>query len=101
MLRGEGPPNPSNVTYGDVDNSGTPGNVTANVIAGRVAVAAAASTMKLTNSLIKATSIVLLQVISNDTTAKSASVVPANGSAVITTNVATTAATTIAFVVFN
>lgn len=77
------------------------GAVTQNSLAGRVQIAAAGSSVVLTNSFIGLNSIVLLTVATNDTTAKSAAVVVAAGSATITLSAAATAITTVNYLVIN
>jgi hypothetical protein len=75
------------------DNTGTPGAATINKPAGRVAIAATASSVTVTNSLVSATSIVLATLQTTDGTLTSIkSVVPGAGSFVITGNAAATAA---------
>lgn len=82
-------------------NAGATGNVTLNVPMGYVQMAAGASSLTLTNSLISTTSHIFCTVQTNDATAKSALAVPGAGSAVIATNANATATTRIAFWVFN
>lgn len=86
---------------GTTDISGTPGSGTANTQFAKFAIAAAASTATITCSACAATSIVLCQVITNDGTLKSVSVVPGAGSYVVTGNAAATGNTTIAAVLIN
>lgn len=73
------------------DASGTPGNVTQNVLRGRAAIAAVASTCVVTNSNVTATSQILLTIQGNDTTLKSATATPATGSFTVQGNAAATA----------
>lgn len=81
----------SNLQATFTDSSGTPGNVTNNSPRGRVAFAAAATTVVVTNSLVTASSMVKVQLRSGD---GSLSVVTtcltAAGSFTITGNAATT-----------
>lgn len=85
------------VTLSTTDNSGAPGNTTINTQRGRCAIAAAASAVTVTSSACAATTDVHCQVITNDATLKSVSVVPGAGSFVITGNAAATGNTTICF----
>lgn len=71
---------------------GTTGNQTINKVAGRVNIAAAGTTVTVTNSYVTANSIVLAVAATADATARVTSVVPADGSFVINT-VAVTAET--------
>lgn len=82
---------------------GTTGNQTINKAAGSVNIAAAGTTVTVTNSLVAATSIVIPVVMTNDTTAlvKNCVVNVAGGSFVITMNAAVTAETKIGFYVIN
>jgi hypothetical protein len=81
------------------DASGTPGATTINQPAGRVAVAAAASTLVVTNSIVTADSIVVPVVETIDATCTYARVTPAAGSFTITMEAACTANTDVSFVV--
>ncbi len=45
---------------GFLDNSGTPGNTTINALAGRAAIASAASSAVVTNNLVNANSVILV-----------------------------------------
>lgn len=85
------------------DSTGTPGNVTNNSPRGRVRMAAGASAITVTNSLVSATSTVIAIMRTPDGAATEvASVLPAAGSFVITTNGATTGTNaTIDFLVVN
>ena len=79
---------------------GTTGNQTINKIAGRVNIAAAGTTVTVTNSLVTADSIVLAVAATNDTTARVTNVVPSAGSFVINT-VATTSECAFNFLVIS
>jgi len=84
------------------DSSGTPGNVTNNNPRGLVAIAAAATSVTVTNSLVTATSHVLCQLQTADGTLTNInSVVPGAGSFTITGNAAATGVTKVAFMVIN
>lgn len=87
----------------DFTNTGTVGSVTINKPSGRVNLAAAGTTLTLTNSLITAASKVFLQMASAPGNAVAVSwvVVPAAGSAVITCTPAVTNQTAIDFFVVN
>lgn len=79
----------------------TTGNQTINKLAGTVNIAAAGTTITVTNSLVTTGSIIMCTVQTNDTTAVLKNVVPAAGSFVINMNAAVTAETAIAFFVIN
>ncbi len=79
---------------------GTTGNQTINKPAGRVNIAAAGTTVTVTNSVVTANSIVLAVAATADATARVTSVVPAEGSFVINT-VAVTAETAFNFLVIS
>jgi hypothetical protein len=79
------------------DISGSPGNGTVNTTFGKCAIAAAGSSVTITSSACLTTSLVFCQVLTNDTTCKSVSVVPGNGSFVITASAAATGNTTVFF----
>jgi len=81
--------------------SGTTGNQTINKASGTVNIAAAGTTVTVTNSLVSATSIVYAVIRTNDATATIKNVVPAAGSFVINLGAATTAETSIGFFVIN
>ncbi len=81
--------------------AGSTGSVTLNTPTGIVKMAAAASSLTLTNSYITANSLIFCTVQTSDGTAKSALAVPAAGSATIVTNAAATGTTNIAFWVVN
>lgn len=89
--------------YIDFTNTGTVGSVTINKAAGRVNLAAAGTTLTLTNSLITAASKVFLQMASAPGNAVAVSwvSVPAAGSVVITATPAVTNQTAIDFFVVN
>lgn len=89
--------------YLDYTNTapGTTGNQTINKPAGRVNIAAAGTTVTVTNSLVTAASEVFAMAVTNDSTARVANVVPAAGSFVINLTAAATAETAIEFVVIN
>lgn len=80
---------------------GTTGNQTINKPAGSVNIAAAGTTVTVTNSFVTASSIIHCVVMTNDTTALIKNVVPSSGSFVITMNAAVTAETKIGFIVYN
>jgi hypothetical protein len=79
---------------------GTTGNQTINKPAGRVNIAAAGTTVTVTNSCVTANSIILVVAATADATARVTSVVPAAGSFVINT-VACTAETAFNFLVIS
>jgi predicted nucleotide-binding protein len=84
------------------DSSGTPGNVTNNSARGKAAFAAAASAVVVTSSVCSATSSILTQLETNDTTLTSVkSAVPGAGSFTVTGLAAATATTVFSFVVVN
>lgn len=85
----------------DYTNTGTIGAVTINKAAGRVNVAAAATSVVVTNSYVTAASKVFCTIAQNDATAVLKNVVPAAGSFTITLNAAATANTAIDFFVVN
>ncbi|MEN6302488.1 MAG: hypothetical protein ABFD96_07165 [Armatimonadia bacterium] len=92
----------SNLAATFTDSSATPGNVTNSSPRGRVAVAAAASAVTVTSTLVAATSTVFAVVSSVDATLLEVlRVVPAAGSFTITCNAAATAATKVDFMVIN
>lgn len=84
-----------------ITTPGTTGDQTINKLAGTVNIAAAGTTVTVTNSLVTANSIIMCTVQTNDTTAVLKNVVPTAGSFVINLNAATTAETAIAFFVIN
>ena len=84
------------------DSSGTPGAATINKVAGKVAIAASASSVTVTNSLVTASSIVLAQLQTIDgTLLYIKAVVPTSGAFTITGNATATGAVTVAFLVIN
>ena len=83
------------------DRSGAPGSVTANTLRGRVAIAAAANSAVVTNSLVTANSLVIPVVESADATLVAARCAPAAGSFTVLGNAAATATCNIGFVVIN
>ena len=80
---------------------GTTGNQTIDKISGTVNIAAAGTTVTVTNSLVTTASIVFAVVRTNDTTALIKNVVPGAGSFVVNMNAAVTAETSIGFFVIN
>lgn len=82
-------------------NTGTVGNVTINNNAGRVNIAAAGSTLTVTNNKVTAASHIFCNVAFNDVTANSANAVAAAGSFTVTLDVACTAQTAVDFLVVN
>jgi len=91
----------SNLQATYTDSSGTPGNVTNNSPRGRAAFAAAGSSVVVTNSLVAATSTVLVSLGGSDATLTSVRVTPAAGSFTVTGNAAATATTVFDFLVVN
>jgi len=86
------------------DSSGTPGAATINSARGRCAIAAAASSVVITNSYVTASSVVLAvidQAAADATLLEVVRVTPAAGSFTIYGNAAATATTTVRFVVLN
>lgn len=83
-----------------VTATGTTGNQTINKPAGTVNIAAAGTSVTVTNNLVTADSIIFVTVRTNDATARVTSVVPSAGSFVINT-VAVTAETSFGFLVTN
>lgn len=81
--------------------SGTTGNQTINKASGTVNIAAAGTTVTVTNSLVTASSIVYAVIRTNDATATIKNVVPAAGSFTINLGAAATAETSIGFFVIN
>ena len=80
---------------------GTTGAQTINKPSGSVNIAAAGTSVVVTNSLATTASIILCQIMTNDATATSTQVVAASGSFTIYLNAAATAETKIAFFVIN
>lgn len=87
--------------YRTITAGGTTGNQTINKIAGTVNIAAAGTSVTVTNSLVDASSIVLAVLRTNDTTATIKNVVPSAGSFVITLGAAATAEVSIGWMVLN
>ena len=81
--------------------AGTTGNVTINKSSGQVRIAAAGTTVTVTNNIVTANSIIMAMVASNDTTAQVKNVVPTAGSFTINMVAGVTAETPISFVIFN
>ena len=81
--------------------AGTTGNQTINKTSGTVNIAAAGTSITVTNSLVTTSSIVFAVIRTNDTTAVIKNVVPAAGSFTINLNAAATAETSIGFFVIN
>jgi hypothetical protein len=91
-----------NVVYpSTIVAAGTTGAQTINKQTGIVNFAAGATTLVVTNSLMLSTSLVFVQVLGTDATAKSARVTRATGSFTITLNAAATAETAVEFHVVN
>lgn len=94
----------SNLQFTYSDGSGTPGNITLNAPRGRVGIAAAASSIIVTNNLTAATSTVLAvisQATADATLTQIVRVTPAAGSFTIIGNAAATATTVVDYVVLN
>lgn len=83
------------------DSSGTPGAQTSNTPSGRCSIAAAGTTVTVTNNLVTAASRVFVSVGTNDATALLKNVVPGAGSFVVTLNAAVTGTTNINWFVVN
>lgn len=81
--------------------TGTTGNQTINKASGTVNIAAAGTSVTVTNNKVTANSIVIPVIRTVDATAKSASVVSSDGSFLITLNAAATAEVSIGFVVIH
>ena len=81
--------------------AGKTGNQTINKSSGQVRIAAAGTTVTVTDSLVTAKSIIMAMVASNDTTAQVKNVVPTAGSFTINMVAGVTAETPISFVIFN
>jgi hypothetical protein len=88
-----------NVSPGN--STGAPGAATLNTPSGRSAIAAAASSCVITNSLVSATTIVLVVLMTNDGTALLKNVVPGAGSFTVTLNAAATGNTNFGWVLWN
>lgn len=87
--------------YVDYTNTATVGAVVINKAAGRVRIAAAGTSVVVTNSVVTAASHVFVSVSTDDATAVLKNVVPAAGSFTITTTAAVTAETTFDFFIVN
>jgi hypothetical protein len=81
--------------------AGTTSVQTINKVAGSVNLAAAATSVVVTNSLVNANSVIIGTVASNDTTAKSVAIIPGSGLFTIYPNAATTAETRVNWIVIN
>lgn len=81
------------------DSSGTPGAATQNVMRGRAAFAAASNSVVITNSLVAATSTILVSLGGTDTTLTTVRVTAAAGSFTVTGNANATATTPFDYVV--
>ncbi len=84
-----------------ITSPGTTGNQTINKLSGKVNIAAAGTTITVTNNLVTANSIVMCEVGTNDATATIKNVVEGAGSFVVTLDAACTAETVIKFFVIN
>lgn len=87
--------------YNTVTAGGTTGAQTINKASGTVNFATAETSLVVTNSLVTTSSIVFCTIRTNDATAVIKNVVPASGSFTITLNAATTAETSVGFLVIN
>ena len=83
--------------YLDYTNTGTVGAVTINKSSGRVNIAAAGTSVVVTNTFVTAASKVMAIVSQNDATAIVKNVIPAAGSFTINLNAAATAQTSVYF----
>jgi hypothetical protein len=84
------------------DTSGTPGDGVASTVTGRSAIAAtSAVAITITNTLCKATSVVMATLEDNDATCKSLAVAPGVGSFTVTPGATTTAITKFRWILFN
>jgi len=84
-----------------ITTGGTTGNQTINKPTGTVNIAAAGTTVTVTNSLVSATSIVYAVIRTGDATATIKNVVPSSGSFIINLAAAATSEVSIGFIVFN
>ena len=91
----------SNFAATYTDSSATPGNATNNSTRGRAAFAATGSSVVITNSLVTATSTILVSLGGTDATLTSIRVTAAAGSFTVTGNAAATAITKFDFLVVN
>lgn len=90
------------VTMAATDSSGTPGAATVNKPSGQAAIAAAAGSVVITNSLAKTTSVITATLQATDTTCVAIkNVIPASGSFTINVNAACTGNTKVGWVLFN
>ena len=89
------------VNSGYSNISGTPGHGTANGGRGRAAIAAAASTVTITNNYCTAASMVVISLITNDATAIFKNVVPGAGSFVVNLTANATGNTSFDFLVIS
>lgn len=87
--------------YVDFTNTGTVGAVTISKASGRVNIAAAGTSIVVTNTLVTAAAHVMAVASTNDATCWVKSVVPAAGSFTLTTNAACTAQTSFDFFLIN
>ena len=85
--------------FGYTDSTATPGAVATNTARGKVRVAAAGTTLVVTNPLVTLTSQVYIQLLGADTTAVSARVTVGAGFFTITLNAAATAATDVLYTI--
>jgi hypothetical protein len=90
-----------NIFASTITAGGTTGNQTINKPSGTVNIAAAGTTVTVTNSLVSTSSIVVAVIRTNDTTAYIKNVVPSSGSFVINLGAAATAEVSIGFIVYN
>ena len=84
-----------------ISSTATPGNATINSLRGRFAVAAAASSVVITNSLVTVNSLVIPVIESADATLVAPRCAPANGSFTFLGNAAATASCNVGFKVDN
>lgn len=84
-----------------ITTGGTTGNQTIDKLAGTVNIAAAGTTVTVTNSLVTTSSLIFCELRTNDTTATIKNVVPGAGSFVINLGAAATAEVSIGFFIVN
>lgn len=97
-----GPSNPGDkFQNSSIITPGTTGNQVQNTQAGRINIAAAGSSVTVTNSLVTANSIIVATAATNDTTGIVKNVVAGSGSFIITMNAAVTGEVAVNWVVFN
>lgn len=89
------------ITADASDESGTPGAATINKAAGKAAIAIGAAAVTITNSLVSASSIVLVTAIDQDAGAVNLTAEPAAGSFTVTAAGVAVAATKFSFLVIN